>query len=603
VTAARAASPPDDSSRPRLVPPENGRERWLSRVGKATWMAAAAATIWSFGFTVMRASDLWWHLAAGRLIWESGAWPRADSWSFTRAGKPWILHEGAASVIFHLWAALLGVATLVWWKWTVLIAAFLLLFRVLWRLTADPLAAYLATLLAAAVGAPFFDIRPQIYSLLGYVALLRLLLLPAPWWAVPVLFAIWVNLHGAFVFGLVALGIVLPILQYQRLPSAAALWIAAFAVCLLNPCGYEAFKPTLEYAFDASSPFRTLDEWRPALQPGGIQSWLYRPAIAVLVVAAAGGVVLRLHRESRCWRVGMVLAVVTLGMSLQHRRIVPFFGISLGLLLAPVLASAFDAAGRRLAPRLDGTRAMLRLGVPGAALVLGVAWLAPYPLASARAFHYLTAEYTFPVETMDFIEANGLTGNAFAYYNWGGYVHLRTAGRLRVFVDGRADRVYDAATYRDYVRVLGRALGWRTIVELSGARYVLWPREPDVHYQELIATGRWRLLHRDAASVLLVDAAEPPPAALRPAPDSAYRRLAIASDAAERGDLAAAESEYAKALAMQPYLAPACINLARVQAMRGTADRARVTVRHCEAQFPHPGRFTALREVVGAAAP
>ena len=559
----------------------------------ACWVAASAVSFWSFGFTMMLASDLWWHLAAGRFIWEHAAWPRTDAWSFTAAGRPWLLHEGLASVIFHAWASAFGRESLVWWKWGVLVAAFLLLFLLLWRHTGEALAAYLAALLAIAVGAPFFDLRPQLYTVLGYVGLLSLVLLRAPRWSLPLLFAVWVNLHGGFVFGLVALGILLATEIEDRRTAwrAGAVALVAAAACLLNPTGLDAFRPTFEYAFDKSSPFRTLDEWRSPFQPGGIRSWLYVPSIGVFLVAAVGGFALKLYRDSRVWTAGVALGGATLAMSLQHRRIVPLFAISTSLALAPVLARLIQAL-----PAMVRT-ASRSVAVPAVVLALGIVWLAPYPLRSSHAFHYLTSEFSFPVEALRFVEVNRLRGDVFALYNWGGYVHLRTAGALRVFIDGRADRVFAPETYRAYVRVLGRAPGWRDIVEGSGAQYVLWPRWLPAHTAELEGSGRWRVLYYDDTAVLLIGAAVPAPSTESP-PDSAYRQVALGTYAYESGALDVAETHFARALDLMPYLAPACEALARVLAKRGDAERARETARRCVAMFPDPDRRAALRDAI-----
>lgn len=70
------------------------------------------------------------------------------------------------------------------------------------------------------------------------------------------------------------------------------------------------------------------------------------------------------------------------------------------------------------------------LAAAAGAVMLGVVWLAPYPLGTA-AFLPLTEADSFPVDTADFIEVNALTGNVFAHYRWGGYLHLRTQGRLQ----------------------------------------------------------------------------------------------------------------------------------------------------------------------------
>jgi hypothetical protein len=78
----------------------------------------------------------------------------------------------------------------------VVVSAFVLLFLALRKISGSSLAGYLAALAAIVVGAPFFDVRPQLYSLLGFAVLLRLALLPSRYrWLLPVGF-FWVNLHG-----------------------------------------------------------------------------------------------------------------------------------------------------------------------------------------------------------------------------------------------------------------------------------------------------------------------------------------------------------------------------------------------------------------------
>jgi hypothetical protein len=77
------------------------------------WLLAALLTFWSFGFTTMMGSDLWWHLASGRWIWETRTLNFKDPWSFTHHGQPWQSHEWFSDVIFHAWSSLFGMATLV----------------------------------------------------------------------------------------------------------------------------------------------------------------------------------------------------------------------------------------------------------------------------------------------------------------------------------------------------------------------------------------------------------------------------------------------------------------------------------------------------------
>jgi hypothetical protein len=223
------------------------------RTAVVLWLLAALLTFWSFGFTTMMGSDLWWHLASGRWIWETGSLNFKDPWSFTHHGQPWQSHEWFSDVIFHAWSSLLGMATLVWWKWLVLVGAFMTIFNVLRKISGSSLAAYVASLIAIAVGAPFFDVRPQLYSILGFAILLRLALVPSRWrWLLPIGFFFWVNLHGGFFFGLLALTMILAVarLMGQTSRNSLPIWLGCLAACLANPSGPDAFIFPLHYAIN-----------------------------------------------------------------------------------------------------------------------------------------------------------------------------------------------------------------------------------------------------------------------------------------------------------------------------------------------------------------
>ena len=202
---------------------------------------------------MMRGSDLWFHLAIGRWIMEHKSLPLVDSWSFTRNGQPWLQHEWLTDLLFQGVASSFGLYSLVYVKWALLVATFLLLFRVVWRLAQEPVSSYLSVLLAAAVAAPFLDLRPHLVTTLGYVVLLCLTLSrKRPPLYLPLIFLVWANLHGGFFFGLMALSVLLaPTIiagpAADRLRSSL-IWLSSALVCLLNPNGIKAFAYPLKYA-------------------------------------------------------------------------------------------------------------------------------------------------------------------------------------------------------------------------------------------------------------------------------------------------------------------------------------------------------------------
>jgi hypothetical protein len=560
------------------------------RLTAATWYLAAGLTFWSFGFTIMQGSDLWWHIAGGRSIVEHGAVRAPDPFSYTTAGRYWLNDSWLSDVLLYLWAHAFGLESLAYWKWLVIVAAWLVLFRLLVRLTGDRLACWVAATFGLAVAAPFLDVRPQLYALLCWALVLDATLghpQPRPW--LPIVFLIWANLHASFVLGLLTLPVVLLPSVRRREHRRRVLILAAVCVgvTLINPHGGAAVMRPFEHAFDPTSPIHLQAEWLPPFEPGGLRSWLYPYGIgafvaAMLVVTANA----ELRRSPDTW-VAMALGAMVLAMSLRSRRFVPLFGMGETFVLALALARLGVFLRRRIPPMVPALGALALAGV----------WLMPYPKTSS-AFHYLTADYEFPVETLNFVNANGLSGNVFAYYGWGGYVQLRTQGRLKVFIDGRAETAYANDTYRDYLTVLDRKPGWIDVIESSGADFVLWPRwEARDVATGLVHTGRWRPLYRDSVSQLLVRTTTTLPDPLVASPESAYRQLSLGVTALLQRQLEAARRHLERALRVDPDLQPACTTLVEVQLLGGDVTSATATAARCTSRYPDHDRDERLRPI------
>src|SRR5438552_1572862 len=85
----------------------NGSQQ-AGRLISVLWYLAVIPSFLAFGYTILAAGDLWWHLATGRWILEHGYVPRVDSWSFTRSGQVWLQHEWLADVLYQLVAVFFG---------------------------------------------------------------------------------------------------------------------------------------------------------------------------------------------------------------------------------------------------------------------------------------------------------------------------------------------------------------------------------------------------------------------------------------------------------------------------------------------------------------
>ncbi len=534
-------------------------------------------------------SDLWFHLAAGRAIAESGHIPRTDSWSFTAAGRPWHNHEWLSGLVFWKWTEHLGVESLVIWQWAVLAATSVLLFDLL-RRWCGPVLAFVSLLGTLWVASPFFDIRPHLWSLLGFALLLRLTLVPSgAALALPAVFALWANLHGGVVFGLMALAV---IVAAQSLSSETAkpvrrrgqgLFVACLLATLLNPFGWRVLTYPLSLAAAGRTPTRQyLVEWTSPLLPGGIVSPAFLPVLAVTVIL---GLTLGTNREQRrqpesvaC----LLLVMLTAAMALTSRRFIPLFGIAAALLQARAVPLLF--------PRWRGARAVGGAGnvwVPLLALALAVGRLYGEVVAP-RSFVALTRQERMPEDSLRFAQENGLKGNLFSYMLWGGYVEWRTPGIFRVFLDPRSETVYDAATQQRYFEISELRPGWQQTLERSGADFVLWPFAPESRralVEALLAGGRWRMLHAGSQGILLarVDLQLPP--VRDPSPLTAWDWWGLARRELGAGNMLEAERLLSRAVNQRPELPGVCTELVVVQRKLGAFERAAHTATSCRQRF------------------
>ncbi|MFK7830134.1 MAG: hypothetical protein AB8B57_10175 [Congregibacter sp.] len=546
------------------------------------WLGAGALVYLSFGFTEMMGSDLWWHLAAGREIVQTGTIWLVDDWSYTEYGSPWRNHEWLADLIFFAWAKLLGVPSLVYWKWLLIVSSFTVLQNALTRLSGCPAAALLACILGVVLAAPFLDMRPQLYSLLGVAILFKLSLLRrARLRELLPLFLVWVNLHGGFIFGLMLLAILeFPwrSLSLVTVRSAVLRVLACAAVCLLNPDGLRVFWLPLVYALDSASPYRSLAEWRSPFVDGGIRSSLYVYSLMIAAASSLLWVLPAVRRAVIFLPEAVALGLLTAAMSSTSRRFIILWAFAVALLMTPFIAALLR-------------QRLLQLALPLvllATFATAAIRLAPYSWRSEVAYHYLTAEYAYPHAVADFIELNDLQGKTFAYYNWGGFLHWRGDGALKVYLDGRANTLFDDQTYLDYVSVLAAQPGWLQRIENSGAEFFLWPRTRGGQrlIRGLLDTRRWRLLYQDARGVLLARKSLDLPARLKIPRGTAMTELALAYSAFKRADYPLASRAVEQAYAQRPWDYEVCVWRKRTLQALGRSEEAEASLQACADWFP-----------------
>lgn len=352
-------------------------------------------------------------------------------------------------------------------------------------------------LLAAAAGLAasrdWLEVRPaDLNNVL--VAVLLLLVTGATrrdpralWGAVP-LFALWCNLHGGFVYGLLVLAGVVgwsvlaawyPPAQPGRLrwPLAFGVWGSSLLLCAAaSPYRLANLTHPLEVSLGSDARvWRQISEWRPLLDAQGVGS-----ATAFFWLLAASGLVFvsrilvqrrwQLPMSGSGWLdVGVVMP--TVAMAFASRRFVPVAAI----VLVPIAAAWASEVGARWR-----TRARVRVAAAAAAWTIAVvagfwvvkglygAYLAPWPADAhlVSGFDRLTHSYLRPHGAMAFLTENRIQGRLFAAWEETGFVVWAqtpdpASGRIPmpVLIDGRAQEAFPAQAFQAYLELLSGGSG------------------------------------------------------------------------------------------------------------------------------------------------
>jgi hypothetical protein len=316
---------------------------------------------------------------------------------------------------------------------------------------------------------------------------------------------VWTNLHGAFIAGFViwltyGVGMI-----WERALGWRRAWVlgglTALAASLANPSGWQVWATSLEFLQNRYLVDHTAEYMSPNFH--STSAWPFL-GLLVLCLFAMGMRWLRLNKTST------LILTSWAAMSLMSARNIPLFS----LMAAPILAEGLSAGAWRrhafvkrwLQPIDDRFTAVERslrghawpaLVVSGAVLIVA---LGVPPDATARSNRF--SPTVFPVQAVDWIEANGVQGNGFNYFPWGGYLLHRLWPRHTVFIDGQTD-FYGESLTRQYETVLTVADSWQDVLRRYDVRWVLMPAHSELVHR-LSETRGWSVVYTDPTAALLV---------------------------------------------------------------------------------------------------
>ncbi len=474
------------------------------------FIAILLASLFIMGMRETVDADMWWHLRTGEYILQHGI-PQQDVFSFTVPDHEWITHEWLSQVFMWGVYQVGGLPGLMLTFAVFVVVTFGLLFACC---EGRPFLAAFVVLMAAITSAIVWGARPQMFNLLLTAVFVYLVeqfrdhkIQPRWLWLLPLLTAIWANLHSGYLLGVVLLGTYTVgegaqrwlggengrLLTWQEIRYLAAITAVSFLAAALNPNGPALWiYPFFTLGSQAMQVY--IQEWHsPDFHQ--IHFW---PFVSLLWLGVLSWVI----SAKRPTATDLLLFLGTGSAGLLSARHIPLFAIVATPILARSLLACFEKTP--LYPLFSGQTNAAPPPVPmrllnGVVLLLVLLAAGVWGVNKISQNGAVIAQH-YPVTAVDYLEQNGLAQKpGYNSYNWGGYLIWRG---VPVFVDGRAD-VYGDAFLFYYLQAYEGHETWKRPLEEFQVQYVLMERASQL--STLLANSPdWREVYADEIARIFV---------------------------------------------------------------------------------------------------
>lgn len=487
------------SSPPQVTQPATGNH-WLAKafsfpVMCMSLLAAVIVALAPVGIAIGE-SDIWWHLLNARNLLQYHSLSRIDTHTFTVAGSPWMSFEWLSEIPFFLAYRTAGLQGLVILYSALVILIFTGIYYRSCRNGTDCKDAAVATLAGIFIGGGSLYPRTILF---GWICMTVLLLVLDHFrrtghglWLLPPLFALWINLHGSWLFGMIVLTIMIVsgavegqwgLVEANRwdrvsLRKLVLTWLASLVALFVNPFGYKLVAYPFDFIFRQKGVMQGAQYWRSI----DFGTFIGKLSLGLIFAVLAAALFSR-----RRWQLHEVLLTAfALWAALTHMRFLDFAVIIIVPILAPRLTVLPPYKPELDKPWLN-------------AVIIAAMFLCMIHFFPTEAELQRQIDDQYPRDALDFMQRHNLNGRIFNSVEFGGYMEWRTPA-LKPFIDGRGDIFIYNGIFDDYGDVVGLARPLE-VFDKYNIDYVLVEHRWPLTYALEHFPG-WHLIYSDKVAAL-----------------------------------------------------------------------------------------------------
>ncbi len=502
-----------------------GSRAFIPRLGLPELWACLAVILPVLGALLASIStvDLAYSVRAGGIVLDTRALPSPDPFTFTAGGSAWVDQQWGAQAILAAVHRLGG--------WGLLAVVRALLVGLTFWLVLDAcrsagagirVAAWL-TLGGFAVGLVTLGLRPQLFGMVLFAGTLAILARrdrrPGLVWALPLIVAIWANLHGSFVLGPAAVLVAWLGDLVARRPAVRRLLVVGVlsaGATLVNPYGFGVWAYAAGVAADPTIR-RLISEWQPTTLLSFSGAVFYGSVAGTAVLLAlvvrrsgngAAGRIVRRTWPTLAWLAGLA----TIGAFAE--RGVAWWSIAAPVALAGLLGLAtggpVDHPSTTPAPPSRAPAGSLVATTIVAVLLVAVVAVLPTWRRGDPLYGPDGLLTDAPRGITDAVLAHaGPSSRIWNAQRWGSWLEFAVPV-APVAVDSRIELI-PADAWADHLALSGGAADWSAILDRRGVTIVA---ADAVEQRGLIpllrASTGWRLVHEDRDGAVFVRAVASP---------------------------------------------------------------------------------------------